>query len=1299
MDFANFIMRSSLISMENCVIICSNRDLVQVNYFLHSIASNIIINRLNYTVNVEFRSNNIINNNGILFYCEQSLFILSNSAFKDVFTNKSLISLFDSVSENLIQNVNFTYSIFNPVTKDIMIKDHLLRILNGFSHFYLNSVNLNISHINITTNFPIDFYQSQIFAKIFSIYLTENSNNLQGMGNGFVLQAEKSNILIDFAMISNTFSIRAGNMVMLSSNITISNSVFNTTFAFLYASLFFQNCFQINIINNTFINNGGFEYGTLYIIQDSDDNLSGFQNISFNIFTTTPQINYYFVNLSINPTDPNKTYLLKYFLKFVLKFYNDEIFVTLMVNNIFFGDFLKINMIKNTVTFYIPISGNLIFINSTFPSFLNISQLNVDNIKSDYTNPPVNFTAINNSFIQVLAKSSIIIITDSNFNNLHYYNSYGGALIIESDPLLVSTLIIRNCSFRNISIYVSGEAGAIYLDSIKAIIINSRFFDCFSAEFGGAFSMYNSEVNFSNIIFQNCTSKIGGAIFWSKIEPIFYFNVTFIDNFAYYGNNIATDIFQKRIFCFVNDNHVNKTFNTTKNPYPIVPEKLSKFDNSTFYSYFIRYGWQDINASTEYNICDRIQNSLMFKLPCFTKPEDITNNDTFNGTLLIATFDIYDQYVDLNLFRNLVKYNFLSYNDSVAKLNAVDFSFIDEGLIDINYFKFDFDNQQTPLTTTFADDDTIDLPKNMTYKSFFQIFNKSTNNCDKNNKSPLYPIKNLTITPPICQLGFAYYDFKCNLCYGANYSRNPNASSCTVRPKNAVYACGQSVIPKPGYWINNTLLNSNDNIILLPCPLPDICPNNNISIFQNGTSTSDDACIQFLNQTNYQIYSTSCISPYFGRECTSCRTGYTRSSTKYFCDECPSYTVFTNSLYLVILAAFYLYLVLTSRDYTSDIPFTELFKIINNFCIFYSVAFSRLTDMPEVKQLSWLLDTPLNLIRTLSTPQSSKISFSCFLQKTLPSDLSSDHNLIFYYEKILILSTPFFFFFIFFIIEYVYSKIKKKTDKKYTFWGLFKNSLFVIHFVFYNDVIKVCLTFLNYQNIYNVEVLDDEMEIGFNDEKFPYFLAVILTYMIIYGFVIPSYGFTLLYRHKKDLNNPSFKQKYGFLYVGYHYKVYYWEFIINFFKFSMLLMETNIVQIEISKYLGLENFDKTVLALIFLFIIRSVYFIIVLKWYPFKSKFLNSLEQRACFFSLLIIISMLIPKYFFLFPLKIYGSQSMYDNLKYFIQNNTIPDSTGYLPYVYLENDDYKFVKGFELGTLYLIIAFMFLIFIRNLES
>ena len=244
----------------------------------------------------------------------------------------------------------------------------------------------------------------------------------------------------------------------------------------------------------------------------------------------------------------------------------------------------------------------------------------------------------------------------------------------------------------------------------------------------------------------------------------------------------------------------------------------------------------------------------------------------------------------------------------------------------------------------------------------------------------------------------------------------------------------------------------------------------------------------------------------------------------------------------------------------------------------------------------------------------------------------------------------------------------------------------MIHFVFFNDVIRVCLTFLNLRPLNGKKVLDDEMEITDTDDEFQYFFYFVIFYMILYAFLIPAYGFYLLWMHKKDLNNPRFKEKYGFLYVGYSYKVYYWEFIINNFKFLMLIMETNIFQYYMSTYLELGDFDPAVLALVFLFTIRAIYFILVMHIYPFKSKFLNNLEQTACFFSLLIIILILIPKYFFLFPIKIYGSQSMFYNFL----SVDLSDSDNLNLH---DNKDLNMVMLYKKIILYVIVSLMIFLF------
>lgn len=1255
--FSSMIISNSVLMMSNCIIHSDLIDLLPKFYFVHALSSRINISDFKYIIQTDFLSQNFgSNSNGNLFYCSQSEFILKNSFFQDVMTNQSLISMFDSYGNNLVQNVSFNFTIINPIT-NLPINNILTNIFNGFSIFDLNSVRLTLDNLMIQTDFPIISSQDLMISKFFDLFFPESLTEIGGIGQGFVLKAEKSDVFLVNSSIRNIFSVKGGSCYFINSNFTLVNSTFTDTTAILFASFLFKNCPKITITNNTFINNGGYAYGTFYIDQDNND-FKDFQYISNNIFNTTSH--HYFINVTHNIQNPM---LKKYLLECELNLNNNETYATIHYNNMYIGNYLNVMLENNNVTsFYLP-NGNGRFITSLNPSFLNISGLVAKNIVSNsndmYLNIFKNFFVRNNTFIEVTASSSIITLSNCMFENYMFFDAYGGVLLIWSDPVKISTVMFLNCSFKNISIYGSGEGGAFYFDSVRGFFEDCIFLNCSAPQYGGAISMLSSEITFIKSSFENCTSLMGGAIFWKAIEPRLESSVLFKNNWAYYGNHIATNIFQRKIFCFNKAPSANDFLSKgLKVTFSEAPSKFTIIDNSTNSSNFIRKSWMDINPSDFFNdskvetFFNNNRSNTIFNFSCLNK-SNLILKDLFNGSLILASFDIYDQYVDMNLWKNLIKLDFASNNNTQAELNAVDFDFT-AGLILISYFKFDFPVQNGGINANFAKEVSIDEPLNVTSKSFSNTFSKYQDN----SSFKLYSLNDVNISFPVCELGQVYSGYLCINCSGTLYSRNNSETQCTKIPSNAYKGCGQNIFPLADYWIGQNLSNiTQPSITITQCFYAQACNN----------TRGDDNMTNFCEHSQ-TIYETPCVEGYVGSVCTSCNFSYARSSTKYHCERCTDNTVLYSILLMLVIFAFYLYLVFTSRDYTTKIPITELMKILSNFIIFYTVAFKRLDNIDEYKDFIKRANDIIGVTQGIVTPN-SLFSYKCLFNKLTDSEDYDVHgklthqtsNNLFFLEKLFILMTPVFFYVLFIIIELLILKSKKGGLKKYTIWGLLINNIFVIHFVFFNDVVRVCLTFFNTQKINDVEVLDDEMMIRRDDPNCQKMFIFVSIYMLIYALLIPALGFFLLWKHKRTHNNPRFKEKYGFLYVGYHYKVYFWEFVINIFKVLMLVMETNIFQNFSSALLDLKDFDKSVLALVFLFVIRAVYFFLVASIFPFKSKFLNLLEVRACFLSLIILILILIPKYFFIFPEKIYGSQAMYF---YFTNANDINS----------ENNDYQWI-------------------------
>lgn len=69
-----------------------------------------------------------------------------------------------------------------------------------------------------------------------------------------------------------------------------------------------------------------------------------------------------------------------------------------------------------------------------------------------------------------------------------------------------------------------------------------------------------------------------------------------------------------------------------------------------------------------------------------------------------------------------------------------------------------------------------------------------------------------------------------------------------------------------------------------------------------------------------------------------------------------------------------------------------------------------------------------------------------------------------------------------------------------------------------------------------------------------YTLAVALPGILAWGIGIPAFALILIYRNRAVLAEVETKAKYGFLYIGFDEKRYYWEFIILYRKICIIFI-------------------------------------------------------------------------------------------------------------------------------------------------
>ena len=77
-------------------------------------------------------------------------------------------------------------------------------------------------------------------------------------------------------------------------------------------------------------------------------------------------------------------------------------------------------------------------------------------------------------------------------------------------------------------------------------------------------------------------------------------------------------------------------------------------------------------------------------------------------------------------------------------------------------------------------------------------------------------------------------------------------------------------------------------------------------------------------------------------------------------------------------------------------------------------------------------------------------------------------------------------------------------------------------------------------------------------------MRVSLPTLIVWGLVFPVISLVLLVRNRRKLTAEETKLKYGFLYIGYSPKSYYWEFVIMYRKILIAFISVFLSSVSIS---------------------------------------------------------------------------------------------------------------------------------------
>ena len=369
-----------------------------------------------------------------------------------------------------------------------------------------------------------------------------------------------------------------------------------------------------------------------------------------------------------------------------------------------------------------------------------------------------------------------------------------------------------------------------------------------------------------------------------------------------------------------------------------------------------------------------------------------------------------------------------------------------------------------------------------------------------------------------CIAGEIISNSVCDMCAAGTYSFNTSDSVCSSCPTGLTCHGGANTTVSRNYW-----RPANTSELLLNCYAQDICLGGNLALCETG---------------------------YTGRLCTFCEEGYFRFGN-FFCLPCGNsvWGVFRGVLVILGTALFLVVMIIGNLRSTvkKKSSLSPHFRILLNF--------NQVSMLMSSLQIKWPVDL-LSFFEGLKlTGNATQFAFSneCLAE-------GSDLNYL-YQKVVLVAVVPLIMILIAVIIWGSVALIKRNTEylRVHTICSVIVLLLSMQPIVLQSSLqIYPC-----------VEVepgslwLLHDMEIAcWQGDHSIYALGVALPAILVWCVATPLLFWGLLYRQRRNLNNPVNIRRIGFLYSGYHPRFYYWEFVVVLRKSVMVIIANVMVTVQ-----------------------------------------------------------------------------------------------------------------------------------------
>lgn len=418
----------------------------------------------------------------------------------------------------------------------------------------------------------------------------------------------------------------------------------------------------------------------------------------------------------------------------------------------------------------------------------------------------------------------------------------------------------------------------------------------------------------------------------------------------------------------------------------------------------------------------------------------------------------------------------------------------------------------------------------------------------------------------LCHIGETLLNDQCVVCPVGKYSLDP-AQSCQDCPDGAICYGNYTMVPKAGYWRGDAL-----------SPLFWKCPYAN-------------ACLGSPEPPKALELQGKCADGYFGNLCNGCISGFSRQSTTE-CAKCPP--VYQNAIRVTgIGLGIFIALIIIVRTAINSAK-----KVRSYYSIFIKILLNyiQLVMLTASFQLQWptYVQELFKIQQSAGSVTEQIFSIDCFLDNS-----ETDTQARTVRSKLIMLSIlPLLLLGGSIVVWFPLAVIMRK-------FAYLKNELattmVVLFFLVHPSLVKFMFDYFNCRRLDEGELwMSSYLNIPCWDSTYyKYAWIVAVPSIMVWGIGVPSLCLLILWKRKRMLDLTEMKLRLGFLYNGYEYSKFYWEFVILYRKIAI-----------ISIAVFLTNISTSIQALTAMLVLLAA-FALQSKHQPYVVNTMNQLELRA----------------------------------------------------------------------------------------